>query len=149
MVMLEPTRGPPGPSMRSVEKMSRTVDWDVALLALSQALVRDEPVIKLVVCQSEAMRASLIYKYEPAVIDERYERVRLLGVCFEGVGDLPRELRDLPAEDILYYRSGAGLWVVVVDEPDEERAVELVRRVCGSYTRRPIFYTGFELREVC
>ncbi len=149
MVMLEPTRGPPGPSMRSVEKLSRTVDWDVALYALSLALVRDEPLIKLVVCQGERLRASLIYRYEPAVIDESYERVRLLGVCFEGFGEMPGRLKELPAEDILYYRSGGNIWVVVVDEPDEERAVRLVREVCGSYTRRPLIYTGLDLWEVC
>ncbi len=135
--------------MKSVERMSKTVDWDVALLALSQALVRDEPFIKLVVCVGEGMRASLIYKYEPAVLDESYERVKLVGVCFEGVGSLPSRLKELPAEDILYYRSEAGLWVVVVDEPDPEKAVSLVREVCGSYTRRPRFETGFDLWEVC
>ncbi|AEM39586.1 hypothetical protein Pyrfu_1731 [Pyrolobus fumarii 1A] len=147
--MAEPTRGPPGPSRRSVERLSRVVDEDVALYALNESIIRDEPILKLVVCEKESLRASLVYRYDAPLLEEDSDRLRLLGVCLEGIGEPPGEVRDTPAEDILYYRSAGGLWVVVLDEPNEEKAVEIVRRICGSYTRRPRIMTGLELTEVC
>ncbi len=146
--MREPTRGPPAPSPRVVHELGKIIGYENALYALSLSLVRDEPHIKIVVCEGGERRVSLLYRYTPPVLGGD-DALRLIGVCVEGLGEVPDEVKSLPAEDILYYRSGNHIWVVVVDEPDPDRALQLVSRFCRGRGSPSRIETGLELNEVC
>ncbi len=146
--MREPTRGPPVSSNRVIREMARTIGYDNALYALSLALVRDEPFIKIVMCVKEDRRVSLVYRYTPPVLGGD-DSIRLIGVCVEGANELPEDIKSLPAEDIVYYRSGGHIWVVVVDEPDPDRALQLVSRLCSGDSKPLRIETGLDVHEVC